>query len=212
MVGDGGLVAFLVGHGVGVVANVDLNVVVAVLVGRGGVDVFVVEFIGTGDGHGDTLDRGLAVLLVGIAVDAGGVAVAAHLHFSIVREVAFAFVINGSHIEDIAIHVVGQFASGNHETGLTDLVDGGLADLHAILVDVVVTIGAVDNGVPGQGNGLAFEDFVRCSNQVLRLVEVRGEAKHFASHGAAAFFFATVATLVDTPEVVGVVEEVGDSV
>ena len=39
-----------------------------------------------------------------------------------------------------------------------------------------------------------------------------GEAKHFAGHGAATFFLATIGALVNTPEVVGVVEQVGDGV
>ena len=208
---DGFLITFLVGNGHGVVTNVDLHVVVTVVVGGGSVGVLVAKFVGTGDGDGDAADRGDAVLLVSIAVDTGFIGVTRHLHDSIVREGGFTFVVDGGDVELVTIHVVRQFAGGHSVGGHVDLVDGGTIEILVILVDVVVTIGTVDNRVPVQSGGLAFEEFNRGGGQVLRHVEVRGEAPDVADGGAAGRL-AAIGALVDTPEVVGVVPEVGHSV
>ena len=209
LVRSGILVARAGSDGNGVFTHVDLHLVVAMFVGRGFVGVRIAELIGTGDGDGDTRDRGLIVLFEHIAVDAVGGAVATHLHLGDVGRSGFAFVIEGGHIEVIAVHVVFQLSGGNDPGAVEARVRsvGRGVDEFTILVDVVVTIGTVLDAHPGQRGGFTFEQLLGVSLQVHRDVEVRGEAEHITDGGAAAIFFAAVGALFNTPEVVGVVPQ-----
>ena len=130
------------------------------------------------------------------------VAVARDLHVDGVRRGAFAFVVHGGNIIGVASHVVGQRTVG--VGGVADVVHLGVADEHTITIHVVETIGAVDNGVPVEDDLFVVEHGLVDSGEVLRNVEVGGEAPDRAAHALRA----SVVVELDVPEVVGVVPQV----
>ena len=156
--------------------------------------------------NGSTSDTSGTVLLVDVTFH---IATARNFHVHHVRGSAFTFVIESGHIVGVTIDVVGQRSIG--VGGGVDVVHLGAAnhlEVHAVggTVDVVGTIGTVGNSVPVQDNVFIVEDGLVFSIEVLRDVQVSGEAPDFASG------FAACIALVDTPEVVRVVEQVGHSV
>ena len=170
------------------------------------VGVRVAKFVGSGQGDQGTLDAGLTVLLPNVTVDAGGVGIAAHVHRDGVRRGAFAFVVNGGHMVGVAVHVVGQRTVSIG--GVADVVHLGGADELTVAVHVIGTEGTVDDSRPVQHDLLVLEDVLVDGGQVVRAVEVGGEAPNRAAHALRA----TVVAHLYPPEVVGVVPKVGHGV
>ena len=186
-----------------VAASIDVTIVVTFAVGGEVVGVRITEFVVTHHSHSGASDTSGAVLLVHVAVH---VAVAGDLHVHGVGRSAFAFIVHGGHIVGVASHVVGQRTIG--VSGGTDVVHLGVADKYTIAVHIVETIGTVDNSVPVQGDGFIVEHSFVFSGEVLRNIEVGGEAPDRAAHASGA----TIVVELNMPEVVGVVPEVAHGV
>ena len=197
-----GLVAVAAGRTI-VATGIHSAAVVALAVGREVVGVGHTELILTNHGHGGVGNTSGTVLLIDVAVH---VAAARDLHGDSVRRSALAFVVDGGNIVGVAVHVVGQRTVG--VGGVADVVHLGGADDHTVTIHVVETVGTVDNRSPVQNNLFVVEHGLINNRQVLRDVEVSGEAPDRAAHALRA----SVVVELDVPEVVGVVPQVADGV
>ena len=199
----GGLITILGGLAVVARTSVHSAAVVTLGVGHEVVGVVHTELIRANHGDGGVGDTSGTVLLVDVTVH---VAAAGDLHNDSVRRSGFALIVHGGDIVGIAVHVVGQRTIG--VGAQVDLVDRSLTDLLTVAVDVVVTIGTVNNRSPVEDDLFVVEHGLINHSQVLRNVEVGGEAPDRAAHTIRA----SGVVELDMPEVVGVVPQVADSV
>ena len=85
----------------------------------------------------------------------------------------------------------------------------GVADEHAVTIHIVLAIGTVNDRIPVEDDGFVVKHGVVNSGEVLRDVEVGGEAPNRAAHAVRAGAFVVE---FHSPEVVGVVPQVAHSV
>ena len=157
------------------------------------------ELVEAGESHGGAGDTGDTVLFVDVTADG---TVAGDLNHQRIAECGFAFVVEGAHLHSVTrIHVVGQTFDFIAQVSARVVADRSVANQLTINIDVVLTEGTVVDVVPQEDGSLTNEQALVEQLKALRHVEVGREAPNLT------FDFALAVALVNSPEVVGVVEQ-----
>ena len=145
------------------------------------------ELIITREGHSRVGDGRGAILLVDVAFHR---AVARNPHPIAIGIGRLALIVNGGHVEAIAVHVVGQVVDFK-------IVLGGAANEFVIPIDIVHLETAHLGSIPIEGIPVAFKHVFIVGPKVVRCIKVGSKAPKLTFHTAGA----TVVALVHTPVV-----------
>ena len=166
------------------------------------VGVVDTKLILTHHGDGGTSDASRTVLFVDVALN---IAATRNSRGHAIRRSAFALFVHGSHIIGITTHIVSQRTISIGR--VANIVHLGVADEFIVAVHIVHAVATVNNGIPVQDDGLVIKHGLVNNGQVLRNIQVRGEAKDWAAHT----FLATAIVELHSPEIGLIVPQVADS-